>query len=104
MAEFMQKFAGLKPAPAKSSQFPDVTAAGTKIKYDGTQKSVKLPALNLNRIGAINWLAQTKITVGSGQAAGKTTFKPQAPVTRGAMAQFMHKLAYAVGSTTVKPN
>jgi uncharacterized repeat protein (TIGR02543 family) len=104
MAEFMQKFAGLSPTPASTSDFPDVNTAAKTIKYTGVAKSENIKALNRNRVGAINWMAKTGITVGSGSASGKTTYRPQDPVTRGAMAQFMHKLAYAVGSTSVAPS
>jgi hypothetical protein len=103
MAEFMQKFAGLEPSPANVSDFPDVTTGGISISYDGFKKTEKVPALNANRIGAINWMKTAGITVGSGKSNGKDTYRPQDPVNRGAMAQFMHKLAYAVGSTTIEP-
>jgi hypothetical protein len=96
MAEFMQKFAGVTPVAANSSNFPDVTSKGVTLKYDGTSKSTKVPALSANRIGAINWMGSTGITAGSGAAAGKTTYRPQDPVNRGAMAQFMRKLATVV--------
>ncbi|MDR2538989.1 MAG: S-layer homology domain-containing protein [Bifidobacteriaceae bacterium] len=64
---------------------------------------MKVSGLNSNRIGAINWLSTNGITVGSGSSNGDTTYKPQDSVNRGAMAQFMHKLAYKVGSTSVVP-
>jgi hypothetical protein len=92
MAEFMQKFAGVSPAPANQSDFPDVSTKAVTLKYASTKKTTKVPALNQNRIGAINWLASTKITVGSGESAGKVTYKPQDLVNRGSMAQFMHRL------------
>jgi hypothetical protein len=104
MAQFMQKFAGLGDMPTATSNFPDVAVNTVKIKYAGSEKAVTVQALNQARIGAINWLASTGITVGSGTVNGKTTFRPQDPVTRGAMAQFMHKLAFQLGSTTVGPN
>jgi hypothetical protein len=104
MAEFMQKFAGLGNIPTGISSFPDVSTKAITMIYHGSQKSIRIPALNKSRIAAINWLAKTGITVGSGFYFGKPTFKPQDPVTRGAMAQFMHKLAYQLGATSVQPN
>jgi hypothetical protein len=103
MAQFMHRFVSLADAPASTSVFPDVSATDVKIKYDGAKKSTTVKALDKNRIEAINWLAATGVTQGSGIAGGKVTFKPQDPVTRGAMAQFMHKLAYKLASTTVVP-
>jgi hypothetical protein len=103
MAEFMQKFAGLGNIPTGISSFPDVSTKAITMIYHGSQKSIRIPALKKSRIAAINWLSQTGITVGSGFHFGKSTFKPQDPVTRGAMAQFMHKLAYQLGATTVRP-
>jgi hypothetical protein len=103
MAQFMQKFAGISDSTAKTSKFSDVSAKATTIKYDGSNAPISVTALASARIGAINWLASSGITSGSGSSSGKITFKPQDPVTRGAMAQFMHKLAYQLGSTTVKP-
>jgi hypothetical protein len=103
MAQFMHRFVNLEDAPALSSEFPDVNTKDVKIKYDGAKKSTTVKALDASRIEAINWLASIEVTQGSGTARDKTTFKPQDPVTRGAMAQFMHKLAYQLGSTAVIP-
>jgi hypothetical protein len=103
MAEFMQKFAGFTPTPEATSAFPDVKTTATSVTYKGDKKATKLVKLNNNRVGAINWLASTKITVGSGtDKSGKTVYRPQALVNRGAMAQFMQKLAFLVGSTSIQ--
>jgi hypothetical protein len=102
MAEFMRKFAGVAATEAKTSTFPDVNLTDKYLKYNGSSKTIKVGKVSAARIGAINWLASTKITLGSG-STGKnntTTFKPQDPVNRGAMAEFMLKLARLVGSTT----
>ncbi|MDR2538090.1 MAG: S-layer homology domain-containing protein [Bifidobacteriaceae bacterium] len=93
MAEFMQKFAGVVNIPETISSFPDVVTAAGNITYDGNKKSTKIPALTPARIGAINWLASVGITAGSGQLNGVTTYRPQDPVTRGSMAEFLQKLA-----------
>jgi hypothetical protein len=103
MAQFMQKFAGLADMPAANSNFPDVAVNTVKVKYAGSKKAVTVQALNQARIGSINWLASTGITIGSGTVNGKSSFRPQDAVTRGAMAQFMHKLAYQLGATAVRP-
>jgi hypothetical protein len=103
MAQFMQKFAGIGDMPTAASTFPDVSAGAVNVRYDGSNKVTRVAALNTARIGAVNWLSKTGITVGSGSSGGKTTFKPQDPVTRGAMAQFMHKLAFQLGATTYVP-
>jgi hypothetical protein len=103
MAEFMQKFASVPNIPATTSEFPDVKTSNVAIKYSGSEKTTTVKALTTARIGAINWLASSKITEGSGQGAivgGKskstTTFRPQDAVNRGAMAQFMKRLAGVV--------
>jgi hypothetical protein len=100
MSEFMQKFASVTNIPATTSEFPDVKTSNVAIKYSGFKKITTVKALTAARIGAINWLASQKITEGSGQgviAGGKskssTTFRPQDAVNRGAMAQFMQRLA-----------
>jgi hypothetical protein len=100
MAEFMQKFASVTNVPATTSDFPDVKTSNVAIRYSGSTKTTTVKALTAVRIGAINWLASSKITEGSGQgvvAGGKfkstTTFRPQDAVNRGAMAQFMKRLA-----------
>ncbi|MDR2538868.1 MAG: S-layer homology domain-containing protein [Bifidobacteriaceae bacterium] len=94
MAEFMQKFAGVKPVETKTSVFPDVSAQSVKVQYDDSKTASQVPAQPLNRIAAINWLSSNKITQGFGtNSAGKTVFRPSAPVTRGAMAEFMQRLA-----------
>ncbi|MDR2538623.1 MAG: hypothetical protein LBC43_03175 [Bifidobacteriaceae bacterium] len=115
MAEFMQKFAGVQPVSESTSPFPDVSPVQETVKYDGYNQTTRVAALPLDkfpyRIGAINWLASTKITVGSGKTvawgkfnAGITTFRPHDVVNRGSMAQFMHKLSFSVGSTVVQPS
>jgi 5'-nucleotidase len=104
MAQFMQKFAGVAVTPTNQSGFVDVSPQLVNLKYDGTNRNVRVPGLDPLRIGAINWMKNFGITVGSGSASSRPTFKPQDPVNRGAMAQFMHKLAFQLGATTVKPN
>jgi hypothetical protein len=99
MAEFMRKFVGITATPATSSPFPDVNLTAKTLKYDGSSKAVKVAAVNAARMGAINWMSSTGITAGSGSSGGRTTYRPQDPVNRGAMAQFMHKLSYKLGST-----
>jgi hypothetical protein len=69
------------------------------VKYDGSSKAVRVGAVNPARMGAINWMRTTGITAGSGASGGVTTYRPQDPVNRGAMAEFMRKLAILVGST-----
>jgi hypothetical protein len=44
--------------------------------------------LSAERIRAINWMQDRKITLGSGSP---TTYKPNDPVNRGSMAQFLHR-------------
>jgi hypothetical protein len=100
MAEFMRKFADVEETTATKSDFPDVTTGGVTLTYLGDKKATKVGGLNTARIGAINWVRGTGITSGSGSSNDKVTYKPQAPVNRGAMAQFMHKLALLLGSTT----
>jgi hypothetical protein len=93
MAQFMQKFANETNAPSQTSAFPDVNPQDTQLKYDSAKKTEKVTKTSAERIGAINWLAEKGITTGSGKSAGKNTFRPQDPVTRGSMAQFMRRLA-----------
>lgn len=93
MAEFMQRFSGVTNVPSSTSLFPDVSTTKLQIKYGSASKATQVAGLSKARIGAINWLDSTKITLGSGTAAGKTTYKPHEAVNRGAMAEFMHKLA-----------
>jgi hypothetical protein len=100
MAEFMQKFAGVKNVPSSTSVFPDVKTKDVTVKYHHLNQTSKVKGLSQARIGAINWLAQNKITQGSGHISGKSAFRPQDPVNRGAMAEFMRKLADALGSTS----
>ncbi|MDR2538358.1 MAG: Ig-like domain-containing protein [Bifidobacteriaceae bacterium] len=116
MAEFMQRFAKISNVPTSTSAFVDVSARNITVKYQGSKNNTKLPKLSPARIGAINWMSASAITQGSGKGAlvttknkkasvGKTlvAYRPQAPVTRGAMAQFMHRLAYMLGSTIDPP-
>jgi hypothetical protein len=100
MAEFMRKFVGVAATPASSSPFPDVNLSATTLRYDGASGAVRVPAVSAARMGAINWMASTGITAGSGSSGGKTTYRAQDSVNRGGMAQFMHKLAILLGSTT----
>jgi hypothetical protein len=99
MAEFMRKFAGVAATPAASSPFPDVNPTAKTLKYDGSRQSVKVGAISSARMGAINWMRTTGITAGSGAIGGRTAYRPQDSVNRGAMAEFMRKLALLVGST-----
>jgi hypothetical protein len=99
MAEFMRKFVGIKATPAANSPFPDVNLTAKTLKYDGSNKAVRVSAVNAARMGAINWMRTTGITAGSGAIGGRIAYRPQDPVNRGAMAQFMHKLSYQLGST-----
>jgi hypothetical protein len=99
MAEFLRKFAGLAATSASTSPFPDVNLTDMNVKYDGFSKSVKVTAVNDARMGAINWMYSTGITLGSGTSGSVTTYRPQDPVNRGAMAEFMRRLALLVGST-----
>jgi hypothetical protein len=99
MAEFMRKFVGVEATSASTSPFPDVNLTAKNIKYDGASKAVKVGELNSARIGAINWMRTTGITAGSRSSGGVTTYRPQDPVNRGAMAEFMRKLALHIGST-----
>ncbi|MDR2538866.1 MAG: hypothetical protein LBC43_04435 [Bifidobacteriaceae bacterium] len=101
MAEFMQKFAGVTPIPANSSTFPDVTLNGVNLQYGKNADTTKVAGLTANRIGAINWLKDQGITLGSGNSKGQVTYKPQDVVNRGAMAQFMRKLADVLGKSGV---
>jgi hypothetical protein len=99
MAEFMRKFVGVAATSAASSPFPDVNSSDKTLKYDGSSKAVKVKAVNSARIGAINWMRTTGITAGSGSSGGVSTFRPHDAVNRGAMAEFMRKLALHIGST-----
>jgi hypothetical protein len=101
MAEFMRKFAGVAATEANTSPFPDVfTSTGTykNLTYD-TKKTERVAGLSASRVGAINWMRITEITLGSGSIKGVTTYRAQDAVNRGAMAEFMRKLAIYVGST-----
>jgi hypothetical protein len=101
MAEFMRKFAGVSATTATTSEFPDVKLTGQNLKYDKSSKTVWVPAIiNSARMGAINWLASTGITKGSGSVGSVITFRAQDVVNRGAMAEFMRQLALHVGSTS----
>jgi hypothetical protein len=53
-----------------------------------------IKGLSAERIRAINWMKDRKITFGSG---GSTTYKPNDPVNRGAMAQFLHRFVEKFG-------
>jgi hypothetical protein len=57
-------------------------------KNSGTQK---VAYVSQARANAIAWLSNSQITSGSDvqKNTGKTTYRPQDPVTRGAMAQFL---------------
>jgi hypothetical protein len=96
MAQFMQRFANVPNVPNTDSQFPDVNIVASNIKYEKSKQASFVDALSAARVGAINWLANRKITLGSSYTtiANKkvTTFRPQDAVTRGAMAQFMQNL------------
>jgi hypothetical protein len=100
MAEFLRKFVGLAATSASTSPFPDVNLTSKTLKYDGSAKAVQVAAVSAARMGAINWMYSTGITLGSGTSGGKVTYRPQDPVNRGAMAEFMRRLALLVGSTT----
>jgi hypothetical protein len=104
IAEFLPKLVGIDIPPADSSIFPDVSLTDVTLRYNGATKSTKVSALTPEIVGSINWMAQIGITFGSGSTAGKTTYRPQDILNRGAMAQFMHRLAYKVGSTSVVPH
>jgi hypothetical protein len=103
MAEFFASFVGVTLTPTQTSAFPDVKSKAVTIKYDKAKKSTRLPAVNSRRIAAINWLSTSGITVGSGSVKGVTTYRPQDKVNRGSMAQFLHRIAYKLGATTVRP-
>jgi hypothetical protein len=66
------------------------------MKYGKSKTPTFVAAVPAARIGAINWLSDQKITAGSDFTMVDnnkfTTFRPQDPVTRGAMAQFMQSL------------
>jgi hypothetical protein len=99
MAEFMRKFAGVPATTASRSSFSDVSLQSVTLKYDQSSQTVSVPKVNSARMGAINWIYQQKITIGSGAVNGEVAFRAQDPVTRGSMAEFMRKLALQVGST-----
>jgi hypothetical protein len=101
MAEFMRKFAGVAVTEAETSPFPDVNLTPTNVEYDRSGKTEIVQEVSGLRMGAINWLATTGITQGSDSSNGITTYRPQDAVNRGAMAEFMYKLALLVGSTPV---
>jgi hypothetical protein len=110
MAEFLQRFAGVTNVPSVVSAFPDVSKAGVTLKYKGYNQTTRLNGLVESRIGAINWIKEVNVTLGSGStaawgkfAAGITTYRPQDSVNRGSMAQFMHKVAHILKSTEVAP-
>jgi hypothetical protein len=77
----------------KSVSFVDVNSNVKTIKYDGSNQMTKLAPVTPARQASIQWLAAFGVTVGSGGSGGKIAFKPQDPVNRGAMAQFLQKLA-----------
>jgi hypothetical protein len=110
MAEFLQRFAGVANEPSATSAFPDVNKAVVTLKYKGYNQTTRLNGLVESRVGAINWIKNANITIGSGStaawgkfASGITTYRPQDSVNRGSMAQFMHKLAYKLESTLIAP-
>jgi hypothetical protein len=103
MAEFFASFVGVSITPTSVSAFPDVNSHTTELKYDKTKKSTTVAGLNSRRIGAINWLSTSGITVGSGSVKGVTTYRPQDKVNRGSMAQFLHRIAFKLGATSVRP-
>jgi uncharacterized repeat protein (TIGR02543 family) len=76
MAEFMRKLVGF----AKESE--------ARLKISDIAK------LNKNRQDSISWLAQEGITV----LSTDKKYKPSNPVNRGAMAEFMYKLAGSPGA------
>jgi hypothetical protein len=98
MAEFLLKLAGVAATPATTSPFPDVNLKAKTLKYDGSRKASKVAAISPARMGAINWLYASGITVGSGAIGGRVTYRPQDPINRGSMAELMRKLALLVGS------
>jgi hypothetical protein len=100
MAELMRKFVGVAATSASTSPFPDVNLTARTLKYDGSSKAVKVAAVNAARMGAINWISGTGITPDSGTFGGVPTYRPQDAINRGAMAEFMHRLAQKVGSTS----
>jgi hypothetical protein len=79
--------------PVPVSLFPDVAPVPVSVLYLTQKAAVIVPEVSLDRIYAINWLAQTGVTVGSGvNSANITTYRAQDPVTRGSMAQFLHRM------------
>jgi hypothetical protein len=71
MAEFLFRMSG---------------SAATYKDYSPNFKDIK--HLASERIRAINWMKDSGISKGSGNA---NTYRPVDPVTRGAMAQFLHR-------------
>jgi hypothetical protein len=96
-----QNYVGVANVPDSISIFPDVTEFGISLQYDSNFKVVDVPQLSPEQIGSINWLLANGITFGSGTTIGITTYRPQDPVTRGAMAQFMHRIAIQLGASTL---
>jgi hypothetical protein len=88
MAQFLHKIAGL---PSTSQPTPRIT---------------DLAGLTSARARSIKWLAAENITVVN--ASTQNRFHPAKPVNRGAMAEFLYKLAGSPGSTpaqaSVSPN
>jgi hypothetical protein len=81
MAEFLKKTNNI------------TNRVGTAISLDEDFFS-DIGKVTVNRRLSILWLAQYKITLGKGtNAKGDTTYRPQDSVTRGAMAEFLFKLA-----------
>jgi hypothetical protein len=87
-----------KNQPASIS-YPDVFI-GTSIsktiiyKNDDAWNAITVTGVNQSRYDAIRWLASVAVTEGSGtNSAGQTTYRAQDSVNRGAMAQFLQKLA-----------
>lgn len=79
--------------PIPTSLYPDVSTAPVSLTYANAKKATVVTEISLDRIYAINWLAQNGITIGSGTTdQGQTTFRPWDPVNRGSMAQFLHRM------------
>jgi hypothetical protein len=98
MAEFLYKLAGspgaINPSQTNKTQH-HVKASEVKAeeaRFAADQDLMALKKTNPNRYYDILWLAKTGITVGSTDEHGVLRYKPNDPVNRGAMAEFMQRM------------
>ncbi|MDR2538185.1 MAG: S-layer homology domain-containing protein [Bifidobacteriaceae bacterium] len=107
MAEFLQKFVGSTNEKYSISSFIDVSRDSILVKYSDSKKKTRIAGLSENRMKAIIWLYNQRITAGvefgtvftpdqrniSGwKSKNGYVYRPTDFVTRGSMAEFLYKL------------